>query len=101
MLFRSLRNSLIAPAPGEVTMPSLSVKETVLRKAGVAIPRYPERRWPLQERYRVPGAGVPQRELDADAQLEAAVTVWTRNVEDLYTALTAARTAARDNPRKG
>ncbi len=59
----------------------------MLRKAGIAVPPFPARRLPLQERHLRDAARVPQEERDADAEQRAAVETWRRAVDALHAAL--------------
>ena len=68
-------------------------KAKILAKAGVAIPAFPARRLPIQERHLLRGEFAPPEELEADAEQAAAVDHWTRYVGDLYAVHMAARAA--------
>lgn len=68
-------------------------KESILRKAGVLVPPFPARRWPVQERYLREGACMPKEELEADAEQRAAADAWARAIQTLYVEFTAARAA--------
>jgi hypothetical protein len=74
-------------------MLTTSQKAHILARAGVAVPAFPARRLPVQERYLREGARVPQEELDADAEQRAAAERWNREIETLYVAHAAARAA--------
>ena len=67
-------------------MISHSKQAVVLAKAGVAVPAFPARSLPIQERYQRPGARVPQAELEADQAQRLAVAAWQAEVERLYLA---------------
>ena len=67
-------------------MLTLSRKEKILRKAGIAVPPFPARRLPLQERHLHTPARVPQEERDADAEQRAAVQAWKQAVNALHAA---------------
>ena len=68
-------------------------KANILAKAGVAVPAFPARRLPVQERHLLMGARKPKEERDADAEQDAAVLRWNQAVENLYVAYVAARAA--------
>ena len=68
-------------------------KATILAKAGIAVPAFPARRLPVQERHLLMGARKPKEELDADAEQAAAVLQWNHAIETLYVAHVAARAA--------
>jgi len=70
-------------------------KANILAKSGVAVPAFPARRLPIQERHLRKGARAPQEELDADAQQAEAVARWNLQVEDMYVVYVAARAASR------
>ena len=70
-------------------MLTLHRKEKLLRKAGIAVPPFPARRLPLQERHLRDTARVPQEERDADVEQRAAVEAWRRAVDALHAALAA------------
>ncbi len=74
-------------------MLSLSQKAKILSKTGSSIPPFPSRRLPVQERYLMRGAQVPQEELDADEEQEEAVKFWNLEIESMYVAYVAARAA--------
>ena len=59
-------------------------KEAVLRMADVRIPKYPMRRMPFSDKYVEEGIQLPQEEIDADVELQTAVEVWMRTVDELY-----------------
>ena len=76
-------------------------KAHLLAKSGVAVPAFPARCLPIQERHLRKGARVPREELDADAQQAEAVARWTLQVEDMYVVYVAARAASRHAPAEG
>ena len=59
-------------------------KEAALRMADVRIPKYPMRRLPFSDKYVEEGIPLPQEEIDADVELQTAVEVWMRTVDELY-----------------
>lgn len=61
-----------------------SKKACLLAKVGVAVPLFPARSLPVQERYLRRGARVPQAELDADEAQALAVSLWQQQVDELY-----------------
>ncbi|MDB5826042.1 MAG: hypothetical protein JWQ73_262 [Variovorax sp.] len=68
-------------------------KATILAKAGDAVPAFPARSLPIQERHLFRGAEAPQEELDADAQQARAAERWCQQIEDMYVVHVAARAA--------
>src|ERR1700712_5241181 len=68
-------------------------KATILAKAGDAVPAFPPRCLPIQERHLFKGDKAPQEELDADAQQATAVARWSQQIEDMYVIHVAARAA--------
>ena len=68
-------------------------KANILAKAGIAVPAFPARRLPVQERHLLMGARKPKEEQQADAEQAAAVLGWNQAVENLYVAHVAARAA--------
>ena len=68
-------------------------KATILARAGDAVPAFPARSLPIQERHLLKGDEAPQEELDADAQQAAAVARWSQQIEDMYVIHVAARAA--------
>jgi len=68
-------------------------KANLLAKSGVAVPAFPARCLPIQERHLRKGARVPKEELDADAQQAEAVTRWNLQIEDMYVVCGASRAA--------
>jgi hypothetical protein len=74
-------------------MLTTSQKAHILAKAGVAVPAFPARRLPVQERYLREGARVPREERDADAEQQAAARRWVEEIETRYVAHAAARAA--------
>jgi hypothetical protein len=74
-------------------MLTASQQANILQKAGIAVPAFPARKLPVQERYLRPGARIPQRELDADAEQRRAVEAWSSAVSNLYVSFVASRSA--------
>jgi len=74
-------------------MISTSQKATILAKAGIPVPAFPERALPVEERYLMPGARVPQAQIDADIAQSVAVERWNREVNNLFAGYVAARAA--------
>lgn len=72
---------------------SLSQKAKILSKPGSTIPPFPSRRLPVQERHLMRGARAPQEELEADEEQEKAVKFWNLEIESMYVAYGAARSA--------
>lgn len=81
-------------------MMSTSHKVVLLAKAGVLVPPFPARRFPVQERYLRPGARIPQIERDADEEQRIAVDAWSRAVDRLYEELVASRAVHRQVPEE-
>jgi hypothetical protein len=65
-------------------MLTLSQKESILRKAGIAVRPFPVRTLPLQQRHIDAGPRKPLVELEADRAHESAVALWTQEIERLY-----------------
>jgi len=74
-------------------MLSPSQKAHLLKKAGTPVPPFPARRIPVEERFLRPGAKIPKEQRDADTEQRAAVAVWSQQVEALYAAHLARRSA--------
>jgi len=74
-------------------MLTIDQKANILAKAGIAVPAFPSRRLPIQERHLLMGARKPKEERDADAEQAAAVVGWNQAVENLYVTHVAARAA--------
>jgi len=74
-------------------MITTSQKATILAKAGVAVPAFPARRLPIEERFLQPGARVPQEQIDADIAQCVAVERWNREINNLFAEYVAARAA--------
>ena len=68
-------------------------KAILLAKAGDAVPAFPARSLPIQERHLLKGAEAPQEELEADAQHAEAVRRWSQTIENMYVVHVAARAA--------
>ena len=68
-------------------------KANILAKAGDAVPAFPARRLPIQERHLLKGVDACPEELEADAQQAQAVARWSRQIEDMYVVHVAARAA--------
>ena len=79
----------------ETRMLTTNRKANLLAKSGVAVPAFPARRLPIQERHLRKGARVPREELEADAQQAEAVARWSLQIEDMYVVYVAARAASR------
>lgn len=65
-------------------MLSISQKESILRKAGIAIPPFPARRLPHPSRLDDDGTRYPETERAADDELQRAVARWRADLEALY-----------------
>jgi hypothetical protein len=65
-------------------MLSISQKESILRKASVAIPRFPTRRPPPPQRFDDDGSRYAEAERTADDELKQAVARWKEDIESLY-----------------
>lgn len=65
-------------------MLSISQKESILRKAGIAIPPFPARRLPHPVRFDDDGTCYTDAERAANEQLQRSVLRWKEDVEDLY-----------------
>lgn len=74
-------------------MITTSQKATILAKAGIDAPPFPQRSLPIEERFLMPGARVPQAQIDADVALSVAVECWNREVNNLFATYVAARAA--------
>jgi len=89
----SLHEPTLARRLQETMMLTTGQKAVILAKAGDAVPAFPARSLPIQERHLLKGADAPQEELDADAQQAAAVRRWSQTVDDMYVVHVAARAA--------
>lgn len=67
-------------------MLSTSQKAQILSKVGIAVPPFPSRRFPVQDRYLERGAQVPREELEADEEQRAAAVAWASEVNTRYAA---------------
>lgn len=65
-------------------MLSLSQKESILMKKGVAIPQFPVRQVPRSFHFDDLRALYPQKEQPEDLELKIAVTRWQAGIELLY-----------------
>jgi hypothetical protein len=74
-------------------MLSTSQKAVILSKAGVAVPPFPARRMPVQERFLQEDVSVPRAEVEADEEQRRAAQEWTAEVNNLYAGYVAARAA--------
>ena len=74
-------------------MLTIDQKETILRKAGVAVPAFPIPRLARQDRDRDEGVRVPSEEREAHAAHKAAAAQWARTIETLYVEYVTARAA--------
>lgn len=67
-------------------MLSTSQKAQILSKAGIAVPPFPSRRLPIQDRYLERGAQVPWEEVQADEEQRASAVAWAADINIRYTA---------------
>src|SRR4030095_14738789 len=75
----------------ETNMLTTEQKETILRRAGIAVPDYPA---PSSQAQQMMQGVVPARgPIRADAAHEAAATQWARTIDALYVEYAAARAA--------
>ena len=74
-------------------MITTSQKATILAKAGIAVPAFPARRLPIQDRFLEAGARIPQEQIDADIAQRVAVEHWNREISNLFAGYVAARAA--------
>lgn len=74
-------------------MLTTSQKAGILAKVGIAVPRFPECRLPVEERHPREGIGIPHAEPDADNEQRAAAVAWQTTVENLHATYVAARAA--------
>lgn len=87
-----LKLCLLGTAP-VVAMLSFELKEKILFKAGVRVPPFPSRRLPIEDRYLLPNARVPQEQIEADTELHAAIAERKSEIEAMFVAFVAERAA--------
>ena len=68
-------------------------KETILRKAGFAVPAFPTRPLRAREHDQPEHAGAPTKDLGEDAAMRAAAAEWVKTIDTLYVEYSAARAA--------
>jgi hypothetical protein len=77
----------------ETDMLTTDQKETILRRAGVAVPAFPTRPLPVKGRDQPDGAKAPTNHLAEDAGMRAAAAEWVKAINALYVEYSAARAA--------
>lgn len=77
----------------ENRMPTRSQKIAILARAGVAVPTFPSRDVPDQDRRRLEGNRAPQKGPQGDAQHDEAVVDWSKQVDDLFATYAMSRAA--------